>query len=118
MKFFRYITISAVLVFGLSSCKKENENQWDVEIKNPVKKVEITDLSGEFYDSKVSLEDFKAKYPWFQGSVPDADYDNRRKDTMEVRIYKEAISKIDKTKFDSYTHFPDRSKISSRILWL
>ena len=100
MKFFRYITISSVLVFGLSSCKKENENQWDVEIKNPVKKVEVTDVSGEFYDSKVSLEDFKAKYPWFQGSVPDADYDNRRKDTMEVRIYKVAISKIDKTKLN------------------
>ena len=77
MKFFRYITISAVLVFGLSSCKKENENQWNVEIKNPVKKVDVTDLSGEFYNSSVSLEDFKKRYPWFQGSVPDADYENR-----------------------------------------
>src|SRR6218665_2519296 len=100
MKFFRYISFSAIIVFSLSACKKENENQWDVEIKNPVKKVELTDLSGEFYDSSVSLEDFKAKYPWFQGSVPDADYGSRRNDTMEVRIYKEAISKIDKKKLD------------------
>ena len=88
MKFFRYITISAVLVFGLSSCKKENENQWNIEIKNPVKKVDVTDISGEFYNSSVSLEDFKKKYPWFQGSVPDSEYGDRRKDTMEVRIYK------------------------------
>jgi hypothetical protein len=59
MKFFRYITISAVLVFGLISCKKENENQWNIEIKNPVKKIEITDLSGEFYNPSVSLDNFK-----------------------------------------------------------
>ncbi|KFC20401.1 gliding motility protein GldB [Chryseobacterium sp. FH1] len=100
MKFFRYISFSAIIVFSLSACKKENENRWDVEIKNPVKKINITDISGEFYNSEVSLEDFKKKYPWFQGSVPDADYDDRRKDTMEVRIYKEAISKIDKSKLD------------------
>ena len=100
MKFFRYISFSAIIVFSLSACKKENENRWEVEIKNPVKKVTVTDLSGEFYNSSVSLEDFKKKYPWFQGSVPNEDYDDRRKDTMEVRIYKEAISKIDKKKLD------------------
>lgn len=100
MKFFRYISFSAIIVFSLSACKKENENKWDVEIKSPVKKVNVTDLSGEFYNSSVSLEDFKKKYPWFQGSVPDADYGDRRKDTMEVRIYKEAISKINKAKLD------------------
>ena len=100
MKFFRYISFSAIIVFSLSACKKENENRWEVEIKNPVKKVNVTDLSGEFYNSSVSLEDFKKKYPWFQGSVPDSEYGDRRKDTMEVRIYKEAISKIDKTKLD------------------
>ena len=87
MKFFRYITISAFLVFGITSCKKENENQWNVDIKNPVKNIQITDLSGEFYDTSVSLEDFKKKYPWFQGSVPDSDYGNRRKDTMEENAW-------------------------------
>ena len=100
MKFFRYISFSAIIVFSLSACKKENENRWEVEIKNPVKKINLTDISGEFYNSEVSLEDFKKKYPWFQGSVPDEDYGDRRKDTMEIRIYKEAISKIDKTKLD------------------
>ena len=100
MKFFRYISFSAIIVFSLSACKKESENKWDVEIKNPVKKVNVIDLSGEFYDSKVSLEDFKKKYPWFQGSVPDADYGERRKDTMEVRVYREAISRINKPKLD------------------
>ena len=100
MKFFRYISFSAIIVFSLSACKKENENRWDVDVKNPVKKLNVTDLSGEFYNSSVSLEDFKKKYPWFQGSVPDADYGDRRTDTMEVRIYKEAISKINQSKFD------------------
>ena len=100
MKFFRYISFSAIIVFSLSACKKENDNRWNVEIKNPVKKVQVTDLSGEFYDSKVSLEDFKKKYPWFQGSVPDEDYGERRKDSTELRIYKEAVSKINKAQLD------------------
>lgn len=100
MKFFRYISFSAIIVSSLSACKKENTNQWNVEIKNPVKNVNVTDLSGEFYNPSVSLDDFKGKYPWFQGSVPDSEYGERRKDTMEVRVYKEAISKINKTKLD------------------
>ncbi|WP_332020735.1 gliding motility lipoprotein GldB, partial [Kaistella sp.] len=49
----------------------------------------------------VPLEDFKQKYPWFQGSVSDEDYSTRRADTAEVKIYKEAISKIDIAKLNS-----------------
>lgn len=101
MKFLRYLSFSAIIVLSLWACKKENTNQWDVDIKNPVKKLDITDISAEFYSPTVSLESFKAKYPWFQGSVPDAVYGERRTDTAEVRIYKEAISKIDKKKLDA-----------------
>lgn len=96
MKFFKILSFSSIIVLCLLSCKKDIKNKWNIEIKNPVKNVNIADLSGEFYDPAVSLEDFKKKYPWFQGSVPDAEYGNRRKDTMEIRIYKEAISKINK----------------------
>lgn len=110
MKFFRSISFSAIIVFSLFACKKENKNQWDVEIKNPVRKVQITDLSGEFYNSSVNLEDFKKKYPWFQGSVSDEDYGDRRKDTMEIRIYKEAISKINQRKLQK-----DLTDLFSRI---
>lgn len=101
MKFFRYLLFSAVFVFGAVSCKKDSENIWAVEIKEPAPKVEITDISKEFYNTGVQLEDFKHKYPWFQGSVSDEDYSTRRSDTAEVKIYKEAISKIDIAKLNS-----------------
>lgn len=101
MKFFRSLFFSSIIAFTFLSCKKENENKWNIEIKNPVKNVSVTDLSGEFYNSEISLEDFKKKYPWFQGSVPDSEYGNRRKDTMEVRIYKEAVSKVNQPKLEN-----------------
>lgn len=101
MKIFRTLIFSLIITAVFFSCKKKNENQWNIEIKNPVKNVTITDLSGEFYNPAVNLEDFKKKYPWFQGSVPDSDYGNRRKDTTEIRIYKEAIAKINKPKLEN-----------------
>ncbi len=109
MKFFRYLTISALFLFLMVSCKKSSENQWKIEITNPAKEVKVTDISKEFYDTKVPLETFKQKYPWFQGTVPDEDYSERRLDSAEVKIYKEAISKIDVSKLnkeltDLYSH--------------
>ncbi|MBH1960385.1 MAG: gliding motility protein GldB [Flavobacteriia bacterium] len=100
MKFFRYLLFSAVFAFGAVSCKKETKNIWNVEIKESAKNVAVTDISKEFYDTNVPLEEFKQKYPWFQGSVPDEDYSIRRADTAEVKIYKEAISKIDIAKLN------------------
>jgi hypothetical protein len=38
MKIFRYIALSSILVAGLNSCKKEPENQWKVEVKDPVER--------------------------------------------------------------------------------
>lgn len=96
--FFLFFVVSLLL---LQNCKKENQNPWKIEIKNPAQNVEVTDISKEFYDTNVTLEEFKQKYPWFQGSVPDEDYSIRRADTAEVKIYKEAISKIDIAKLNS-----------------
>ena len=96
--FFLFFVVSLLL---LQNCKKENQNPWKIEIKNPAQNVEVTDISKEFYDTNVPLEEFKQKYPWFQGSVPDEDYSIRRADTAEVKIYKEAISKIDIAKLNS-----------------
>ena len=116
MKFFINIAIASVLVLSFNSCKKENETNWNIEIKNPVDNIEITDISKEFYDANVPLDVFKQKYPWFQGSVPDEDYGIRRQDAEEIKIYKEAISKIDQNKLkkdlaEMFSHvqyyFPD-----------
>ncbi|MFC3158907.1 hypothetical protein SAMN05443633_10785 [Chryseobacterium arachidis] len=101
MKIFRIIALSLGLVLGLVSCKKETQNQWNVEVKNPAEKVEITDISKELYDPNVSLDQFKAKFPWFQGTVSDADFGKRRVDPAEIKIYKEAASKIDQAKLQT-----------------
>ena len=100
MKFFRLIVFSATILFGLISCKKDTENLWKVDIKNPSQKVEVIDISKEFYYTNVSLETFKAKYPWFQGTVPDEDFALRRTEIEEAKIYKEAIAKIDIAKLN------------------
>ncbi|MDQ1161129.1 hypothetical protein QE422_001497 [Chryseobacterium sp. SORGH_AS 447] len=101
MKIFRIIVLSAGFVVALNSCKKESQNQWNVEITAPAEKVEITDISNELYNPGVSSEQFKAKYPWFQGTVSDADFAKRRMDAGEIKIYKEAIAKIDQKKLQT-----------------
>ena len=98
MKIFKIIALSCILVVSLNSCKKETKDQWKVEVKNPAGKVEITDISKEFYDQNVPLDQFKAKFPWFQGTVSDEDFGKRRVDAQEIKIYKEAIGKIDQKK--------------------
>lgn len=98
-----------MLSFIAVSCQKNEEKKWDIEVKN-TEKVELFDISGEFFDTKVSLEEFKTKYPMFQGPIPDAEYTERRKDTTEIRIYKEAIKGIDKTKLKS-----ELSEMFSRV---
>ncbi|MBO6184745.1 MAG: gliding motility protein GldB [Chryseobacterium sp.] len=98
MKIFRIAALSCLLVLSLNSCKKEQETDWKVEIKNPAEKVEVTDISKELYDVNVPLDQFKAKFPWFQGTVSDADFAKNRVNPDEIKIYKEAISKIDQTK--------------------
>jgi hypothetical protein len=100
MKFFRYLLFSAVFLMGMNSCKKNSENLWKVEVKNPVEKVELIDISKELYDPQISLETFTQKYPFFQGTVPNEDFAERRKDPEEIKIYQEAISKIDLIKLN------------------
>lgn len=101
MKFFRYLLFSSAFLFGMNSCKKDPKELWKVEIKNPVEKADVTDISKEFYDAAVPLATFTQKYPWFQGTVPDEDFAVRRADAEEAEIYKEAISKIDVQKLSN-----------------
>ncbi|WP_160136542.1 gliding motility protein GldB [Chryseobacterium sp. c4a] len=101
MKIFRYIALSSILIAGLNSCKKEPENQWKVELKDTAEKIEMTDISKELYNPNIPLEQFKAQFPWFQGTVSDADFTKRRVDAEEIKIYKEAIGKIDQAKLQT-----------------
>ncbi|WP_294324759.1 gliding motility protein GldB [uncultured Chryseobacterium sp.] len=101
MKIFRITALSLGLVLALNSCKKESQNPWNVEIATPAEKVEITDISRELYNPAVSSDQFKAKFPWFQGTVSDADFAKRRTDAVEIKLYKEAVAKIDQKKLQT-----------------
>lgn len=101
MKIFRITALSILIFLGLNSCTKEPENRWKVEVKNPAEKVEIIDISKNFYDQNFPLAQFKSEFPWFQGTVNDAEFVKRRADQGEIKIYKEAIAKIDEKKLQA-----------------
>ncbi len=98
MKFFRIPFFLLLALITIISCKKEGENPWQKQEVAEAPSVQVTDLSKEFYDTTISLEQFSQKYPWFQGTVSDEDYALRRQDADEQKIYKEAISKLDVAK--------------------
>ncbi len=110
MKFFRIVILSAAILFGIISCKKDAENIWKVDVESPAEKVQITDISKEFFDANVPIEQFKEKYPWFQGSVKDEDFVNRRKNPEEIKAYQFAASKIDLNKLST-----DLSTLFARV---
>ncbi len=97
----RILLISLLSLLAVQSCKKDPENIWKIEVKKSVEKIQITDISKEFFDPNFPLEQFKTQYPWFQGTVTDEDYAKRRLDPLEVKIYKEAIAKIDVNKLST-----------------
>lgn len=97
MKFFRYFAFVLVTIALLASCKKQAQKSWDITPKKNLDLV-LTDISAELYNPDVPLAQFKKKYPWFQGSVTDAELEMRRKDTTEIKIYEEASAKINQPK--------------------
>ncbi len=110
MKFFRYTAIFLIFVLGLMSCQKENASHWDNAINTPKEAVSVTDISGDFFNPSISTMVFKQKYPWFQGTVSDADFEARRSDSTEIKIYKEAIAKINQPQLKS-----DLSELFTRV---
>lgn len=83
-----------IVSFGIQSCNKSDENRWYIEVDSSKTKVQSIDISKEYYDPNTNFEEFKQKYAWFQGTVPDDIYVERRTDSLEIALYKEAISKV------------------------
>ena len=80
------------LFFTFFSCNKEENDRWNVEVKTS-EPVKITDISAEFYNEKIPFPEFKEKYSFFLApQVPDATYEKKRNNTLERRMYKNAIS--------------------------
>ena len=107
-KYTLHIVLFTLSLF-LFSCHKEAENRWNVETK-PSETVKITDISAEFYNEKIPFSEFKEKYSFFLApQVPDATYEKKRNNTLERRVYKNAISlnkipKLEKDLTELFAH--------------
>lgn len=95
MKFFRNSLLILIFSFLVGSCHNDKSSRWDVDLPATKETVKIVDISKDFYNPNFDLQKFKQEYPFFQGSVPDKDFEIRRRDTAEIKIYKTAIAKID-----------------------
>src|SRR5690606_30929802 len=98
MEFFKLFLLAGGGGFAINSCQKKKENIWDIKVETPGGKVPNNDISKEFFDADVPIEQFKEKYPWFQGSVKDEDFIKRKNNPEEIKLYKEAASKTDLNK--------------------
>ncbi len=101
MKFFRIFLLLGVLIFSFQSCKKEGAEIWNTDVKAEEKPVELIDISKQLYDPNISTADFNAQYPWFQGTVTDEAFEVRRKNPHEIKVYQDALAKIDQKKLQS-----------------
>lgn len=98
MKIFRMAAGFSFVLMSWVSCSKEPENRWKIEVQTPAEQVQLTDISKIFYDPAVSTTAFSQQFPWFQGTVPAEDFEKRRADSSEIKIYQEALKKIDQKK--------------------
>lgn len=93
MKFFRILAVSAFISLFLFSCKKEPKEIWKVDIDTPKEKIEIIDISKDFYDSKIPFSEFKNKYGFFLSpGFDDNFYEKKRINPLEIQIYQKSVT--------------------------
>lgn len=95
MKFVLNIGWFLVIACLVTACKGNEEKSWNVPVDSSEQNVEILDISKIFYGDQMDLITFKKEFPFFQGNISDMEFAERRRDTTEIEIYKEAIQKID-----------------------
>lgn len=98
MKFVYTALLFFSVLWVAVSCEKKTANRWDVEMKEPAPAIQVNDISADYFNPKIALNDFKAKYPWFQGHVPDSTFVRERTDDLQRSIYQEALTKNPKGK--------------------
>lgn len=100
MKFLQCFLI--FLLFASCSNKDKTEkyaNRWKVDVSGIQSNVEIIDISKDFYNTNLSIADFRKKYPFFLDTkISDQQYDIQRRDTTEINIYKQIETKVNNEK--------------------
>ncbi|MCB9202957.1 MAG: gliding motility protein GldB [Flavobacteriales bacterium] len=87
-----------IVIFFVYSCKEKNN--FDIEPSNQDLKIQLYDVSADFYNDNVSIAEFQKKYLDFF-NLPDEQIQQFRTDSLERRIYKEIQKKIDNQKIKS-----------------
>lgn len=98
------------LMVMLQSCQKDAKDRWLIKDDFDKPSVAINDISKDYYNETLALENFQKKYPWFQGTVTDSAFAKRRTSKEEQKVYKEAASKVDLKKLST-----DLSTLFGRI---
>ena len=89
-------SIAIVFLLMLSSCKKERN--WDVESDGINVDLVIHDISKNFFNDSIPLDQLKKDYPFFFDNSSDSIWNAQRADVKERNIYNQA-----KAQFGDFT---------------
>lgn len=111
--------VIVILSLLIISCGKEN--RWDIEIPQEKVNLQITDISKDFFDTKIPLAEVQARYPFFfLDTVSNQIWERQRNDPFERAVYDSvvlAFKKYNKTQpelerlFAYYQHYFPNLKI-------
>lgn len=78
--------IGVLILLLTFSCSQDK--QWDIKLEKEKVNLNFINISDDFFDEKVSLDDLYSKYPFFfDDSANEDDWSNRRKDSLELAVY-------------------------------
>lgn len=83
--------IGCLLILSLVSCKKEN--RWVNEKPESTVELKFTDISKDFFNTQISIQEIRAKYPFFFDNRPDEIWEKQRKDSLETAVY-DSVNKV------------------------
>ena len=81
-----------ILLLGLMIISCGKENRWKVDLPKEKVKLEITDISKDFFDTNIPLKEVQAKYPFFfLDTVSDQTWEKQRRDPFERAVYDSVV---------------------------
>lgn len=82
--------LGILIVLLVVSCKKEK--QWQIKLAEEKVELNFTNISQDFFDQKVSLNELYSKYPFFfDDSVEVEEWESRRRDSLELAVFDAAV---------------------------
>lgn len=90
-------TYWASLLFCLLIISCGKESRWKVKLPEEKVKLEITDISKDFFDTDMPLEEVQAKYPFFfLDTVSNKTWEKQRREPFERAVYDSVVKAFKK----------------------